>query len=191
MSGFDVPNPKVLDPATGYTVTVPKATVVRFDLTIPEGKPPSIVRRTVVAHGFGQRAMRDVFLIGPTGLALDPDNTLYVSDAVENRIVAIPDATTRTASAGTGREITKGGLLRRPLAMVMAPNGHLIVCNAQNGQVVEFDPASGKQLYAQWVDANQAQSPPGNGDLFGIALTPDGKGFYYVGDDMNTVVEAR
>jgi hypothetical protein len=191
MSGFEVPSPKVLDSATGFTVTVPKATVMRIDLSIPEGKPPMIVNRTVVAHGFGQRAMRDVFLIGPTGLALGADNTLYISDAVQNRIVAIPDATTRTTSAGTGREITKDGLLRRPLAMVMAPNGHLLVCNAQNGQVVEFDPASGKQLYAQWIDTNQAQSPPGNGDLFGIALTPDGKGFYYVADDMNTVMEAR
>jgi hypothetical protein len=191
MSGFGVPGPKVLDPATGYTVTVPKATVLRLELSIPEGRPPAIVNRTVVADGFGQRAMRDVFLIGPTGLALGPDNTLYVSDAVENRIVAIPDATTRTTSAGTGREVTKGGFLRRPLAMVMAPNGHLLVCNAQNGQVVEFDPAGGRQLYAQWIDSNQAQSPPGNGDLFGIAMTPDGKGFYYVADDMNTVMEAR
>jgi hypothetical protein len=191
MSGFDVPAPKVLDPATGFTVTVPKATVLRLELSIPPGQPPVIVSRTVVASGFGQRAMRDVFLIGPTGLALAADNTLYISDAVENWIVAIPDAVRRTTSAGTGREITKGGLLHRPLAMMIAPNGHLIVCNAQNGQVVEVDPVSGKQLYAQWVDANQAQSPPGNGDLFGIALTPDGKGFYYVEDDVNTVVEAR
>ena len=110
---------------------------------------------------------------------------------MENQIVAIPDATTRTTSAGTGREITRGGMLRRPLAMVMAPNGHLLVCNAQNGQVVEIDPVAGRQIFAQWVDTNQAQSPPGNGDLFGIALTPDGKGFYYVEDDMNTLVEAR
>ena len=152
----------------------------------PHGKPPVIKSQTVVADGFGQRADRDVFLIGPTGLALGPDNTLYVSDALGNRIVAIPDATTRTTSAGTGREVTKGGLLQRPLALIMLPNGHLLACNARNGQVVELDPATGKQIYAQWVDTNQAQSPPGNGDLFGIALKPDGKGFYYVEDDMNT-----
>jgi hypothetical protein len=65
-----------------------------------------------------------------------------------------------------------------------------LACNALNGQVVEIDLKSGQQLYAQWVDINQAQSPPGNGDLFGMALTPDGKGFYYVEDDMNTLVEA-
>jgi hypothetical protein len=191
MAGFDVPGPQVRDPETGYPVIIAKATVLRIDLAIAPGKPPVIKARTVVADGFGQRADRDVFLIGPTGLALAPDNTLYVSDALANRIVAIPDAVSRTSSAGTGREVTKGGLLLRPLALVMLPNGHLLACNARNGQVVELDPATGKQIYAQWVDTNQAQSPPGNGDLFGIALKPDGKGFYYVEDDMNTVMEAR
>ncbi|MEA2731710.1 MAG: hypothetical protein QOF70_6185, partial [Acetobacteraceae bacterium] len=85
----------------------------------------------------------------------------------------------------------KDGLLNRPLALIMLPNGHLLACNGRNGQVVEIDPAAGKQLYAQWIDTNQAQSPPGNGDLFGIAMRPDGKAFYYVEDDMNTIVETR
>jgi hypothetical protein len=191
MAGFDVPGPGVRDPNTGYPVTIKKATVLRIELAIPEGKPPVITSQTVVANGFGQRADRDAFLVGPTGLALGPNDTLYVSDAVGNQIVAIPNATTRTTSAGTGRTVTKGGLLRRPLALAMAPNGHLLVINALNGQVVEADPISGKQLYAQWIDADQAQSPPGNGDLFGLAITPDGKGFYYVADDVNAIMEAK
>jgi hypothetical protein len=190
MAGFEVPGPEVRDAATGNPVTLNKATVLRMDLTIPPGKPPQIAAQTVVADGFGHRADKDVFLIGPTGLALAPDGTLFVSDALNNRIVAIPDALTRTTSAGTGRVVTEGKLLLRPLALAMTPQGHLLVCNAKNGQVVEVDPMAGKQLYAQWVDANQAQSPPGNGDLFGIAMKPDGKGFYYVEDDVNTLVEA-
>jgi hypothetical protein len=191
MSGFDVPGPRVRDPVTHYPVTVKKATVLRIELSIAEGKPPVITSQTVVANGFAQRANLDAFLVGPTGLALGPDQTLYVSDGVGNQIVAIPDALTRTDSAGTGRLVTKDGLLKRPLALVLTPNGHLLTCNALNGQVVEIDPLSGKQLCAQWIDADQAQSPPGNGDLFGLAMTPDGKGFYYVEDDMNTLVEAR
>jgi hypothetical protein len=190
MAGFDVPGPAVRDPKTGYPVTIKKATVVRLELSIPEGKPPMITNQVVIGDGFGERANKDAFLVGPTGLALAPDNTLYVSDGVENEIVAIPDALTRTDSAGTGRLITKDGLLRRPLALIMVPNGHLLICNALNGQVVEVDPVAGKQICAKWIDADQAQSPPGNGDLFGIALTPDGKGFYYVEDDVNTIVEA-
>jgi hypothetical protein len=190
MAGFDVPGPEVRDPKTGYQPVINKATVLRLQLSIPPGQPPAITNQTVVANGFGQKADRDVFLVGPTGLALGPDNTLYVSDALGNRIVAISDATTRTTSAGTGRVVTEGGLLRRPLALILTDDGHLLACNAQNGQVVEIDVKSGRQLYAQWIDINQAQSPPGNGDLFGMALTPDGKSFYYVEDDMNTLVEA-
>jgi outer membrane protein assembly factor BamB len=191
MAGFDVPAPDVKDPNTGFPVTVAKATVLRLKLSIPAEKPPAITESTVIANGFGQRADRDVFLIGPTGVALAPDGTLYVSDALGNRIVAIDDAPNRKTSAGTGREITRDGLLQRPLSLILAPNGHLLVCNSKNGQVVELDPAAGKQIYAQWIDTDAAQSPPGNGDLFGIALLPDGKGFYYVEDDMNTVVVAR
>jgi sugar lactone lactonase YvrE len=191
MAGFDVPGPDVRDPKTGYPVVVNKATVLRIDLSIPEGKPPVITRQTVIADGFGQRADRDAFLVGPTGLALGTNDTLYVSDALGNQIVAIPDAATRTTSAGIGQTVTRDGLLRRPLALTTAPNGHLLAINALNGQVVEIDPVTGKQLYAQWLDADQAQSPPGNGDLFGIAIMPNGKGFYYVEDDVNAIMEAK
>lgn len=191
MAGFDVPGPQVRDPVTGFPVTVAKATVLRIELSIPEGQKPVVTARTVVANGFGQRADKSAFLIGPTGLVLGSDGTLYVSDALGNRIVAVSDAMTRTSSAGTGREVTRDGLLQRPLTLIMAPNGHLLAVNGRNGQVVEIDPIAGKQIYAQWIDANQAQSPPGNGDLFGLAMRPDGKGFYYVQDEMNTVVEAR
>jgi DNA-binding beta-propeller fold protein YncE len=187
-----VPGPDVKDAASGDAVVVNKATVLRLELSIPDGRSPVVTGQTVVADGFGAQADKDAFMIGPTGIVLAPDGTtLYVSDAVGNRVVAVPDAPTRTTSAGTGREITKDGLLKRPLAMVMAPNGNLLVCNALNGQVVEIDPRDGKQLYAQWIDTDQAQTPPGNGDLFGIVMAPDGKGFYYVEDDVNTVMEAR
>ena len=191
MAGFDVPPLQVRDPATGYPVTVNKGTILRIKLSIPDGKPPVITEQTVIAEGFGQRADRDVFLIGPTGLVVAADGTtLYASDALGNQIVAIADATTRTTSAGLGRTVSKDGLLRRPLAMTTAPNGNLLALNAKNGQVVEINPQTGEQLGAQWIDNNPAQSPPGNGDLFGLAIKPDGRGFYYVQDDVNTLVEA-
>lgn len=190
MAGFDVPAPDVLDPKTGYPVTINKATVLRMDLQIAAGKAPVVTDEKVIADGFGQRADKDVFLVGPTGVVLGPNDTLFVSDALGNRVVAIDEASTRTTSAGMGREITKDGKLRRPLALAIAPNGNILALNAKNGQVVEIEPSSGKQIAAQWIDANPAQSPPGNGDLFGLAMKPDGSGFYYVQDDVNTLVEA-
>src|SRR5262249_17829560 len=82
MSGFDLPGPEVRDPGTGYPVTVKKATVLRIDVSIPDGKPPVITGQTVVADGLAQRADKFVFLVGPTGLTLGPDGTLFVSDAL-------------------------------------------------------------------------------------------------------------
>ena len=182
---------------TGFGVEAPgqpvvnRATVLRIELSIPAGQPPRATSQTVIADGFGQRADKDVFVVGPTGLALGSDGTLYVSDAIGNRVVAIDNAASRSNSAGTGRELTKAGFLRRPLALTMAPNGHLLAVNGLNGQVVEIDPADGHQLYAQWIDPNKAQSPPGSGDLFGIAMTSEGTGFYYVEDEINGLVLAH
>jgi len=168
-----------------------KATVLRIGLSIARGKPPVVTSQTVIGDRFGAQADAGVFLIGPTGLALGKDGTLYVSDAIGNQVVAIVNAPTRTDSAGQGKRISKDGLLNRPLAMGFAANGHLLVVNGLNGQVVEIDPASGKQDGAMWIDADEAQTPPGSGDLFGITMKPDGKGFYYVEDDVNALAVAQ
>jgi hypothetical protein len=182
-AGFDVGAPDA-----NWTV-INKATVLRIDLEIPSGKPPAVKNQTVIADGLSERAARDVFLIGPTGLSLGADGkTLYVSDALNNRIVSIEDAPTRTTSAGQGVEVTKDGMLHRPLAMLTAKNGHLLVTNGRNGQVVELDPIAKKQIYARWIDSDKAQTPPGSGDLFGMALTPNGDGLYFVDDDTNMLV---
>ncbi|CAN7687126.1 hypothetical protein [Caballeronia sp. LjRoot31] len=178
--------------ADGNPPVFKQATILRLDLDIPQGKAPVVKQETVIASGFGAQADKGVFLVGPTGLALSQDQKLlYASDAIGNRVTEIDEPMTRDTSAGVGRELTADGFLHRPLAMVTAPNGHLLVTNALNGQVVEIDPATGKQLYARWIDTDKAQSPPGNGDLFGIAMTPEGDGFYYVQDDVNTLVLAK
>ncbi len=171
--------------------TVNKATVLRIELAIPASGPPKMTKQTVIASGFGERPDKDVFVIGPTGLVLGKDGTLFVSDAIENRIAAIPDALTRTTDAGTGRDLTKGGFLKRPLAMISAPNDHLLVINGTNGQIVEVEASTGRQIYAQWIDPNRAQQPPGNGDLFGVAMTPAGDGFYYVEDEIAALALAH
>jgi sugar lactone lactonase YvrE len=190
MAGFGLPGPNVIDPATGLPVKRHNATVLRLEVSIPDGKPPVLVSQTVVGTGFSARPDRDNFLLGPTGLALGADRTLYVTDGLDNVITAIADATTRADSAGTGRVVTQGGLLAWPLAMAWTQEGHLLVCNGKDGRLVEVDPAAGRQIYAQWINNDQAQSPPGNGDLFGIAMTPDARGFYYVMDDVNTLMRA-
>jgi hypothetical protein len=165
------------------------ASVIRVDLAV--GKDgPAIKNETVIGDGFAERADKDVFVIGPTGLVLEGD-TLYVSDAIDNAVDAIPDAMTRTTSAGTGSVISKDGMFKRPLALAKTPNGDLLVINGLDGQTVELDPVAKKQVASRWLNNNKAQTPPGSGDLFGVALTPDGKGIYFVNDDVNTLAVAR
>ena len=57
--------------------------------------------------------------------------------------------------------------------------------------MVEIDPVAGRQLYARWVDADRAQTPPGSGDLFGLAMTPSGTAFYFVQDEINSLMLAH
>jgi hypothetical protein len=97
--GFDVPGPGE-GPGHRLFGDCEKATVLRIDLSIAEGKPPVITGQTVIADSLSQRADKFVFLIGPTGLTLGPDGTLFVSDALSNQIIAIGNAARRrTAQA--------------------------------------------------------------------------------------------
>jgi hypothetical protein len=105
-TGFDV-GPPVDEPPV-----VNKATVLRIELSIPDGKPPTVVKETGIASGLGEQADKDVFIIGPTGLALGAGGVLYVSDALANRIAAIPNAATRTDTAGLGQACRSKGLRR-------------------------------------------------------------------------------
>jgi hypothetical protein len=165
------------------------AAVLRLEIAVDKDGP-QITKETVIGEGFAERADKDVFVIGPTGLALAGD-TLYVSDAIGNAINAIPAALTRTDSAGTGTLVTKDGRLKRPLALAQTPNGHLLAINGLDGEVIEIDPTTKAQVAAHWINTNKAQTPPGNGNLFGLALTLDGRGFYYVNDDVNTLAIAH
>ncbi len=63
-TGFDVGPPDDEPPV------VNKATVLRLELSMAGGKPPVVTRQTVIGSGFGEQADKDVFIIGPTGLAL-------------------------------------------------------------------------------------------------------------------------
>jgi len=165
---------------------VNKGTVLRIGLSVPASGMPTVSSETVIASDLSEEASSGAFVIGPTGLVLEPNGTLYVADRVNNRIESIPDATTRTESDSAATVLTSGHLLDKPLGMTTAPNGDLLVVNAENGKLVEIS-TSGKQLASRWLDKDEAQSPPGSGDLFGVTSEPGGKGIYFVRDDNNTL----
>jgi hypothetical protein len=160
--------------------TIDNSTVVRITLSSNPGQPPKVLGEDVIANGIPWRDDPNALAIGPTGLALAPNGTLYVADTLDNRIAAIPDATTRTTAAhDAGNTVSQGLHLKQPLGLALVPNGDILATNAGDGNVVETTPA-GKQLMTRTLDTKT-----GAGSLFGLVL--DGKKLYYVDDGDNTV----
>jgi sugar lactone lactonase YvrE len=158
--------------------------VERLILLLRGSKPPLLVAHTVIGSGFGERTDPAALVVGPTGLGLDSHGTLFVADSVGNRITAIPAALIRLSSAGTGNVVTAGGALNTPLGLTIAPNGNVLTVNGGDGLLVETTPA-GKQVATALLD--NTGSPPGAGALFGLAVTPNANGIYYVDDAANTL----
>jgi hypothetical protein len=161
---------------------VHKGTVLRLLLGVFGNCPPRLLRVTTIGSGFYEQTNANAFVIGPTGVGLDGNGTLYVADTGENRITAIPDAATRWSSAGTGYVLTSGGQLNGPLGLTIAPNGDVLSVNGGNGLIVETTPG-GAQVAHFYLD--KSGSPPGSGALFGLAVAPHGSGVYYVDDATN------
>jgi hypothetical protein len=165
---------------------VHKGTVVRIVLNVPnQGQGmPSRVSTTVIGSGFSERTDPAALVIGPTGLALGSNETLYVADSLNNRIAAIPHALDRNTTAHTGNTVTSNGALNDPLGLAIAPNGDILTVNGNNGKIVETTP-SGTQVANKFLDTSG--SPKGAGALFGLAIIPGGKGVYFVDDATNTL----
>ena len=77
--------------AAGGSVTN-HGTVVRIGLFSGFGHPPVVTSERVIATGFPERTDEAALVIGPTGVGLGADGTLYVADTQGNRIAAVPDA---------------------------------------------------------------------------------------------------
>jgi hypothetical protein len=165
--------------------TVNQGTVERLTLLLRGSKPPLLVAHTIIGSGFGEHTDPAALVVGPTGLGLDSHGTLFVADSAGNRITAIPAALVRLTSAGTGKVVTTGGKLNTPLGLTIAPNGDVLTVNGGDGFIVETTPA-GKQAASFLLD-NTGGPPPGAGALFGLAVTPNANGVYYVDDAANTL----
>lgn len=165
---------------------VNQGTVVRIGLTQTPANAPTVTGHTVIADGFAEKEDASALVKGPTGLALDPAGILYVGDNLGNRVAKIPNALTRGDSAKTGDTLSAGGQLANPLGLDRAPNGNILVANATNGKIVEITPG-GAQVGEYYANQDVAQDPPGNGNLFGIAVNQTHDGILFVNDDNNTL----
>jgi len=171
------------DVTSGSPHVVNKGTVLRIGLNVPEQGEglPRRVSSVVIGSGFAETADPAALVVGPTGVALSWDGTLYVADTLNNRIAAIADATSRHSSMHTGTTVTQGGALNGPLGLIVAPNGNILSVNAADGNTVETTPG-GDQVAVKTLD-----SSTGAGSLFGLAVAPGGRELLFVDDADNTL----
>jgi len=162
---------------------VDRGTVVRLVLHTAGSADPWVVSSTVVGSGFAERTDPAALVVGPTGDAVNAAGTLFVADTADNRIAAIPNAFTRMGTALTGTDVTSNGWLNAPLGLTLAPNSDILTVNAGDGRIVETTPA-GAQVAFKYLDTSG--SPPGSGALFGLVVTPNRNGVYFVDDATNT-----
>ena len=178
---------------------VNQGTVVRVNLHVSDSKMPFLESLTVVGAGFSERTDPAALVIGPTGLGLSPacrhgedeceshsrgdDPVLYVADSLNNRVVMITDPLTRTRPSGTGMVLSSGGRLNDPLGLTVAPNGHILVVNGNDGFITEIT-ARGAQIASKLID--NSGNPPGAGALFGVIFDPE-YGVVFVDDATNTL----
>lgn len=171
------------DVTIGPPHVVPEGTVLRIALDVPQAGRglPQIRAMTVIGSKLAEISDPAALVIGPTGVALGNDGMLYVADSAANRVIAIPQATTRQTSAMTGIEVTRDGALNDPLGLVVAPNGDIVTANGNNGNLVETTP-HGTQVAVRTVE-----TATGAGSLFGLAIPPGPPAVYFVDDGDNTL----
>jgi len=158
------------------------STVLRIDLESGEGQPPKVTSEQVIANGIPWVDSAEALVLGPTGLALASNGTLYVASTQDNKILAISEAMTRTTPVTKGGNVvTEGGHLKEPLGMVLAPNGNIVTSNGGDGNMVETTP-EGQQVAVQTADKKT-----GAGSLFGLVISPSGHRIYFVDDGENTL----
>ena len=163
---------------------VHRGTVLRLTLSTAGRTPPQLTNVVTIASGLAEQTNAAAFILGPTGVGLSPDGTLYVADTDTSQVTAIPDAAFRHRSAGAGLLLSAGGALAGPLGLAVAPGGDILTVNGDNGNIVEITP-SGHQVATAQLDSSG--SPAGAGALFGLAVAPGGHGVYYVDDAANTL----
>jgi hypothetical protein len=176
-----------LSPTAPPTTVVKQGTVVRVVLDLNTDRIDS---ERVIANGLPERNDPNALVVGPTGVGLGFHGAvLYVASTEDNRIKAVPAPFFLQGPLfGPGFTVTSGGSLNGPLGLAVVPNGDIVTVNAADGNAVETVPFGGKQIATAQLDNTPVTGlPNGNGTLFGIAVTPNGKGLYFVDDGTNTL----
>jgi hypothetical protein len=155
-----------------FVSNVLNGTVVRLDLAINDNGV-HIVAATQVASGYPFRGDPAALVVGPTGLAYDPQrDVLYVASTVDNAIFAVFGAGNTKNDGGKGVLIyADRAHLHGPLALALGPNGDLFTAN---GDAINSDPKQPSEIVeftTQGRFVAQLSMDPAQGGAFGLAFS--------------------
>ncbi|WP_232456276.1 hypothetical protein [Burkholderia ubonensis] len=158
---------------TAFVSNVLNGTVARIDLMFDNSGGVAMLQSSrIIASGYTFRTDPSALVVGPTGLAYDANNDiLYVASTGDNAVFAIQNAASTNGNAGAGRLIYFDKKhLHGPLALALAPNGHLVTAN---GDAVNPDPQQPSEIVEFTVDGQfvaQMQVDIVPGAAFGLAF---------------------
>ena len=178
------------DTAQVFVSNVLSGTVSRLDLAVGASNV-SVLHRTEIAVGYAHRPDSTALELGPTGLAYDQlSDVLYVASTADNQIFAVPHAGHAVSFVTQGVSVFASPHLRGPLALVFAPNGHLLTAN---GDAVNADPTHPSEIVEFTKSGEFVREynvDPAQGGAFGIATVLSGRprfNFSAVDDVPNTI----
>jgi len=165
-------------------------TVTRLDVTFENGGL-SVRNFLKIGSGYAFGPDSAAVVVGPAGLAYDAaQDTLYVASEMDDTIFALRGAGRTHTDLGKGAVVYQDAAhLHGPLGLIFAPNGNLLVANAdpavsqdatEPSEIVEFT-RSGRFVRQYSVDPNL-----GSAFALGIVRHDDGPVFAYVDDFLST-----
>ena len=165
-------------------------TITRLDVTFGHGGI-SVRDAVKIGSGYGFGPDSAAVVVGPAGLAYDASHdTLFVASEMDDTIFALHGAGRTRTDLGTGAVVYQDAAhLHGPLGLIFAPNGDLLVANAdpavtqdpnEPSEIVEFT-RSGRFVRQYSVDPNL-----GSAFALGIAHRGDAEVFAYVDDFLST-----
>jgi hypothetical protein len=165
-------------------------TITRLDVTFGNGGI-AVQGAVKIGSGYGFGPDSAAVVVGPAGLAYDAfRDILFVASEKDDTIFELHGAGKTQTDLGTGAVVYQDAAhLHGPLGLIFAPNGDLLVANAdpqvsqdpnEPSEIVEFT-RSGRFVRQYSVDPNL-----GSAFALGIANHEDAKVFAYVDDFLST-----
>ena len=180
------------DRALVFVSNVLNGSVSRIELSVaPNGQSLVLNRAFRIADNYVHRLDPAALVVGPSGLAYDAAaDVLYVASTDDNAVFAVANAGSRQSDGGAGTLVYRDNLhLHGPLGLAIAPNGHLLVANADAVNVDQNQPSEIVEFTTDGLFVAQISVDANNGGSFNVRLRQAGDSvrFAAVNDNANTL----